>query len=194
MQTFSTLLLAAAGLASANDYSHDGNYGAPYPDTTYPGFESEHPLTIEGSKSFQTSPPKYPSPCEWRASPHRPWGCVPMLQPVRKLISCDRGRRIWRMGHRLRESACLRQPAHARREGQPDHRHRLGARAMRRPDGLYPASWLPRPLPTRQPSWCPQYRLQQCVPGWRQRRCHLGPELGLPPRTCHGRGACWQGI
>lgn len=64
MQTLSTLLLAAAGVASAWDYSHDGNYGAPYPDTVYPGFESENPVTVEGSQSFQVSPPKYPSPCK----------------------------------------------------------------------------------------------------------------------------------
>ena len=39
-----------------------GNFGSPFPNTTYPGFESENPYTIEGSKSFQFSPPKYPSP------------------------------------------------------------------------------------------------------------------------------------
>lgn len=65
MQTLtSTLLLAAAGSSLAWDYSHDGNYGAPFPNTTYPGFESANPVTIEGSQSFQISPPKYPSPCE----------------------------------------------------------------------------------------------------------------------------------
>lgn len=66
MQTVLTLLLAAAGVASAYDYSQDGNYGAPYPDTVYSGFESENPVTIKGSQEFQTSPPKYPSPCKWR--------------------------------------------------------------------------------------------------------------------------------
>jgi beta-glucosidase len=39
-----------------------GNFGSPFPNTTYPGFESENPYTIEGSSSFQWSPPKYPSP------------------------------------------------------------------------------------------------------------------------------------
>lgn len=62
MQTISTLLLAAAGLTSAIDHSHDGNYGSPFPDTTYPGYASENPITIDGSVSFQESPPKYPSP------------------------------------------------------------------------------------------------------------------------------------
>lgn len=65
MQTFtSALLLAAAGSSLAWDYSHDGNYGAPFPNTTYPGFESENPVTVAGSVDFQASPPKYPSPCE----------------------------------------------------------------------------------------------------------------------------------
>lgn len=64
MQSLSLLLLAAAGLASADDHSHDGNYGSPFPDTTYPGFESENPLTVKGAVSFQESPPKYPSPCK----------------------------------------------------------------------------------------------------------------------------------
>ncbi|ROV94045.1 hypothetical protein VMCG_08253 [Cytospora schulzeri] len=62
MQTLSILLLAAAGIASADDHSHDGNYGSPYPGTTYPGFESDNPVTVDGSISFQESPPKYPSP------------------------------------------------------------------------------------------------------------------------------------
>ncbi|KAI3394221.1 hypothetical protein diail_2996 [Diaporthe ilicicola] len=62
MQTISTLLLAAAGVASAYDYSHDGNYGAPFPETVHPGFESENPVTIKGSQDFQASLPKYPSP------------------------------------------------------------------------------------------------------------------------------------
>ncbi|KAK7706712.1 hypothetical protein SLS64_007543 [Diaporthe eres] len=62
MQTVSTLLLAAAGVASAYDYSQDGNYGSPFPDTVHPGFESENPVTIKGSQEFQASPPKYPSP------------------------------------------------------------------------------------------------------------------------------------
>lgn len=63
------LLLAAAaaavavGSTRAWDYSHDGNYGAPFPNVTYPGFASENPTTVQGSQSFQDSPPKYPSPC-----------------------------------------------------------------------------------------------------------------------------------
>lgn len=64
MQTVSTLLLAAAGVASAYDYSQDGNYGAPYPDTVYENFVSENPVTIKGSQEFQTSSAKYPSPCK----------------------------------------------------------------------------------------------------------------------------------
>lgn len=65
----SSLLLAAAGSTLAwsvgnTDYSHDGNYGAPFPNAVYPGFESEDPVAIAGSQSFQASPPKYPSPCK----------------------------------------------------------------------------------------------------------------------------------
>lgn len=76
MQTFtSSLLLAAAGSTLAwevgnTDYSHDGNYGAPFPDTTYPGFESANPVAIAGSQSFQSSPPKYPSPCKMTQERH----------------------------------------------------------------------------------------------------------------------------
>ncbi|KAK5135012.1 hypothetical protein LTR08_005672 [Meristemomyces frigidus] len=62
MRSIATVLLASATSALAQDFSHDGNYGAPYPDTVYPGFESSNPVVIAGSKSFQTSPPKYPSP------------------------------------------------------------------------------------------------------------------------------------
>lgn len=51
-------------MASAYDYSQDGNYGAPYPDTVYENFVSEDPVTIKGSQEFQTSPAKYPSPCK----------------------------------------------------------------------------------------------------------------------------------
>ncbi|TKA79833.1 hypothetical protein B0A55_02785 [Friedmanniomyces simplex] len=57
-----TALLAVAGSALAQDFSKDGNYGAPFPNTTYPGFESNNPYAIAGSLSNQTSPPKYPSP------------------------------------------------------------------------------------------------------------------------------------
>lgn len=61
----STLLLTAAATSVLGwDYSNDGSYGAPYPDVTYPGFASENPISIEGSQSFQVSPPTYPSPCE----------------------------------------------------------------------------------------------------------------------------------
>lgn len=66
MQTVSTLLLAAAGVASAYDASQDGNYGSPFPDTVHSGFESENPVTIQGSQEFQASPAKYPSPCKSR--------------------------------------------------------------------------------------------------------------------------------
>ena len=33
-----------------------------FPDTVYPGFESNNPVVKEGAQSNQTSPPKYPSP------------------------------------------------------------------------------------------------------------------------------------
>ncbi|EMC96559.1 glycoside hydrolase family 3 protein [Baudoinia panamericana UAMH 10762] len=68
-----TVLLAAAGIALAQDFSKEGNFGAPFPDTTYPGFDSTNPSTIAGSRTNQTSPPKYPSPWgtgygEWAAA------------------------------------------------------------------------------------------------------------------------------
>lgn len=83
MRSFAPILLAAASSVAAFDYSQlaasKDNYGAPVrylkraciykyllykqnPDTVYPGFESENPVVIAGSKSFQKSPPKYPSP------------------------------------------------------------------------------------------------------------------------------------
>ncbi|KAL1306407.1 hypothetical protein AAFC00_005113 [Neodothiora populina] len=57
----SSLLLASAGLsvAGANYTRIDGPL---FPETVYPGRESENPVTIAGSKTNQTSPPKYPSP------------------------------------------------------------------------------------------------------------------------------------
>lgn len=66
MRLFAPTLLAAASSVAAFDYSQlaasKDNYGAPNPDTVYPGFESEDPAAIAGSQSFQRSPPKYPSP------------------------------------------------------------------------------------------------------------------------------------
>ncbi|KAK3672828.1 hypothetical protein LTR78_007181 [Recurvomyces mirabilis] len=66
-------LLAFAGSAVAQDFSHEGNFGAPFPNTTYPGFESSNPYAVAGSLANQTSPPKYPSPWgagtgEWTAA------------------------------------------------------------------------------------------------------------------------------
>lgn len=40
----------------------DFNRDAQFPNTTYPDFVSENPIVVAGSNSFQTSPPKYPSP------------------------------------------------------------------------------------------------------------------------------------
>lgn len=60
MPSLSSYILASAGASLVN--AQFGNFGSPYPNTTYPGFESENPYTIEGSQSFQWSPPKYPSP------------------------------------------------------------------------------------------------------------------------------------
>ncbi|KAH0341052.1 beta-1,4-glucosidase, partial [Aureobasidium melanogenum] len=60
MPSLSSYILASAGASLVN--AQFGNFGSPYPNTTYPGFESENPYTIEGSNSFQWSPPKYPSP------------------------------------------------------------------------------------------------------------------------------------
>ncbi|KAH0213286.1 thermostable beta-glucosidase, partial [Aureobasidium melanogenum] len=60
MPSLSSYILASAGASLV--HAQFGNFGSPYPNTTYPGFESENPYTIEGSKSFQWSPPKYPSP------------------------------------------------------------------------------------------------------------------------------------
>ena len=33
-----------------------------FPDTTYPDYVNENPVVVAGSNSYQTSPPKYPSP------------------------------------------------------------------------------------------------------------------------------------
>ncbi|KAK4580255.1 hypothetical protein LTR86_000458 [Recurvomyces mirabilis] len=68
-----TSLLAFAGSAVAQDFSNEGNFGAPFPNTTYPGFESSNPYAVAGSLANQTSPPKYPSPWgagtgEWTAA------------------------------------------------------------------------------------------------------------------------------
>jgi beta-glucosidase len=60
MPSLYSYVLAAAGASLVN--AQFGNFGSPFPNTTYPGFESENPYAIEGSSSFQTSPPKYPSP------------------------------------------------------------------------------------------------------------------------------------
>ncbi|KAI6811992.1 thermostable beta-glucosidase [Hortaea werneckii] len=60
--SIATALLACAGSSAAQDFSNDRNYGAPFPDTVYPGFESNNPVVKEGAQSNQTSPPKYPSP------------------------------------------------------------------------------------------------------------------------------------
>jgi hypothetical protein len=60
MPSFSSYILASAGASLVN--AQFGNFGSPFPNTTYPGFESENPYTVEGSSSFQWSPPKYPSP------------------------------------------------------------------------------------------------------------------------------------
>lgn len=38
------------------------NWSQQFPNTTYPDFVSENPIVFAGSNSFQTSPPKYPSP------------------------------------------------------------------------------------------------------------------------------------
>ncbi|KAK5125213.1 hypothetical protein LTR85_000889 [Meristemomyces frigidus] len=62
MRSIATLLLACAGSALGQNFSLDGNYGSPYPNATYPGFASDNPVAIAGSKSHQTTPPKYPSP------------------------------------------------------------------------------------------------------------------------------------
>ncbi|KAK5730170.1 hypothetical protein LTR15_000104 [Elasticomyces elasticus] len=60
--SIATALLTVASSVLAQDFSNDGNYASPFPDTTYPGFESTNPYAIAGSLSNQTSPPKYPSP------------------------------------------------------------------------------------------------------------------------------------
>ncbi|GAB7350276.1 hypothetical protein MBLNU459_g0917t3 [Dothideomycetes sp. NU459] len=60
MHSFTSLLLASAGSSLVN--AQYGNFGSPFPNTTYPGFESDNPVTVAGSSSFQESPPKYPSP------------------------------------------------------------------------------------------------------------------------------------
>ncbi|KAF2163741.1 glycoside hydrolase family 3 protein [Zasmidium cellare ATCC 36951] len=66
MRSFVATALAAAGVASAYDFSNlaasKNNYGSPFPDTVYPDFVSKDPVVVEGSKEFQQSPPKYPSP------------------------------------------------------------------------------------------------------------------------------------
>ncbi|KAK4549108.1 hypothetical protein LTR36_007564 [Oleoguttula mirabilis] len=62
MHSIATVLLACAGSALAQNFSNDGNYGAPFPNTVYPGFASDNPVVIAGSKTNQTSPPQYPSP------------------------------------------------------------------------------------------------------------------------------------
>ncbi|EME46677.1 glycoside hydrolase family 3 protein [Dothistroma septosporum NZE10] len=66
MRFFVTAAIAAANVVSAYDYSNlaasKGNYGAPNPDTVYPGFQDKNPNVVAGSVEFQKSPPKYPSP------------------------------------------------------------------------------------------------------------------------------------
>ncbi|CAK3742701.1 glycoside hydrolase family 3 [Lecanosticta acicola] len=66
LPTATATALLAAGVVNAFDYSRlaasKNNYGAPFPNTTYPDFVSENPAVVAGSNSFQTSPPKYPSP------------------------------------------------------------------------------------------------------------------------------------
>ncbi|KAI5358252.1 Putative glycoside hydrolase, family 3, glycoside hydrolase family 3 domain, immunoglobulin [Septoria linicola] len=66
MPSLKAAFLAAATSVAAYDYSQlaasKDNYGAPNPNTTYPGFESDSPAVIAGSDSYQVSPPKYPSP------------------------------------------------------------------------------------------------------------------------------------
>ncbi|GIZ42155.1 hypothetical protein CKM354_000543300 [Cercospora kikuchii] len=75
MPSIKAAFLAAATSVAAYDYSQlaasKDNYGAPYPDTTYPGYESQAPAVLSGSSSFQASPPKYPSP--WMDASYGDW-------------------------------------------------------------------------------------------------------------------------
>ncbi|MCJ1312484.1 hypothetical protein MMC25_006158 [Agyrium rufum] len=65
----STAVLAAAALRVA---AQDGNDTAPFPSATYPNATSPDPVTIAGTKEFQSSPPFYPSP--WLESGTGDWG------------------------------------------------------------------------------------------------------------------------
>ncbi|KAM0718736.1 hypothetical protein Q7P37_005807 [Cladosporium fusiforme] len=61
-----TIVLAQDGTnrptEDGDDFSNRGNFGAPFPEITYPESISQNPVTQAGSKSHQNSPPKYPSP------------------------------------------------------------------------------------------------------------------------------------
>ncbi|CAK1367917.1 unnamed protein product [Cercospora beticola] len=58
----SKAVLGAVLAAVAGSLAQEGNDTAPFPDTTYPDAISPDPAVAEGTRSNQTSPPKYPSP------------------------------------------------------------------------------------------------------------------------------------
>ena len=51
-------------LLKPNDFNQErrANTVEQFPDTTYPDHVNENPVVAAGSNSYQTSPPKYPSP------------------------------------------------------------------------------------------------------------------------------------
>ncbi|KAF4556659.1 Glycosyl hydrolase family 3 C-terminal domain-containing protein 3 [Elsinoe fawcettii] len=54
-----TVALALTGTAVNGQF---GNYGSPFPDTTYANATSPNPLVAQGAQANQTSPEKFPSP------------------------------------------------------------------------------------------------------------------------------------
>ena len=80
MLSITSLLLATASVPLvACQY---GNFGSPFPNTTYAGFESDDPIVQAGAQAYQSSPPGYPSP--W-AEGLGDWG--PAVQKAREFVS-----------------------------------------------------------------------------------------------------------
>lgn len=56
------LAIAATTVTGQSTFGNYGNYGSPFPDTTYPNATSPNPLVAQGAQINQTSPEKFPSP------------------------------------------------------------------------------------------------------------------------------------